>query len=727
MAQIFKGRVYSSSPYPSVEVNYEYKRNGADMQYRFTGKVYLEQSSGWYYNNIQLNLYLNGSWIYGKDCKSSSKGWSFDFDSDWKTVSNKTSGTTSFYFTAKDTQNSSWCNYTSSTYSLTVAPAYTSITKFNVHKRDETSVTFEWSASDTCDSAWYSKDNGSNWSTLGSDNIVSGLSANTTYNFKLRVRRKDSQLTTDSGAVSQTTYDYPKPKSITDFIIGEGAMVDMYNPLHRYYYLELISNVDGRLIGYYEGTYASVVNGEFKQTDAIASQYASIPNQTSGTYYAKVTYGSSVKTLGDATYSIRGDEVPNFSNFTFRDTNTAVTNVIGTDQALVKGLSTLEVTISSANKMVAVKSANPKSYNLSIDNISKNVDYSNNNITVSMGVINSSGTKRINVRAYDTRNLSTLAYKDIPIWDYAKPVINIELSRLNNFETQTTLKVNGTYHRLYDGTKDLNSMTKVQYRYREVGGTWSNWTTLNTTITAGKFTCSDVILSLDNTKSFEFEIQAEDKLQSNTKTSTVGVGQAVFFISSNKKECYINGNQVLKSSDKPTIRSEIMKEVYEAIYPVGSIYTSTTNKNPRDLFGIGTWTRIHGRFLLGAGSVGENTSPWIGTIEAGSYDVPVKEYGGRVHHPHDFKIALPFDYGEVITDSLDSQSYGAYCYSTGKYGKKRVVNENPDNGVSVFVNSNHVQNGTMKNWGRISSSTGDTSSTWVLPPYYCVYMWERTA
>jgi len=544
MAQIFKGRVYGGSPYPSAEINYEYKRDNANMQYRFTGRIYLESASGWYYNNLQLKLYLNSTHIYTKDCKSSSKGWSIDFDSGWHTVSNKVSGTTPFYFTVKDTQDSSWCNYTSSTYSLYVAPAYANITSFTVSKIDETSVSCGFTADVSCDWAKYSLDN-VNWYNLPNGGVVSGLSANTTYTFYLALRRTDSGLWSYSNGVQQTTYDYPKPTEISDFTIGDGAMVTLYNPLKRNCTLDIISNNSNTVIGTFSGTYEGVVNAEFKTADAIAKQYASIPNSQEGTYYARVTYGNSVKTKGNAKYYVKGTEVPSFSNFTFRDTNTAVTNVIGTDQALVKGLSTLEVTIPSANKMVAVNSANPKNYNLSIDNISKTVDYSTGTITVPMGVVYSSGTKRLTVRAYDSRNLSTPVYKDIPIWDYYKPVINIELSRLNNFENQTTLKVNGTYTKMYDGVKDLNSMTKVQYRYREVGGTWSNWTTLNTTVTSGKFTCSDVILSLDNTKSFDFEVQAEDKLQANTGNSTVGVGQAVFFISSNKKACYINGQEIL--------------------------------------------------------------------------------------------------------------------------------------------------------------------------------------
>lgn len=98
---------------------------------------------------------------------------------------------------------------------LTTIPRQTTITSFTVSKRNETSFTFNWGTADTIDYVWYSTNNGSSWTgydvtdgTSGSFNVT-GLSPNTTYTCKLRVRRKDSQMTTDSSSVSQTTYKVP--------------------------------------------------------------------------------------------------------------------------------------------------------------------------------------------------------------------------------------------------------------------------------------------------------------------------------------------------------------------------------------------------------------------------------------------------------------------------------------------------------------------------------------
>ena len=46
----------------------------------------------------------------------------------------------------------------------------------------------------------------------------------------------------------------------------------------------------------------------------------------------------------------------------------------------------------------------------------------------------------------------------------------------------------------------------------------------------------------------------------------------------------------------------VRSEIISVIYPVGSIYISTSPTNPYNLFGIGTWEQIEDTFLLAAGN-----------------------------------------------------------------------------------------------------------------------------
>ena len=236
---------------------------------------------------------------------------------------------------------------------------------------------------------------------------------------------------------------------------------------------------------------------------------------------------------------------PTFTTFTYKDTNSKVTNLLGSDQLLVKGLSNLQITILTTNKMTKKKKATAKNYVVTVDNINKSINYSTSYIVQLIGTLKTSGTKRLTVRAYDSRNNSVAVNKDIFVYEYEKPIINATVNRLNNFENQTTLSVKGSFSKLVVDNVEKNAITSLQYRYREHNGTWNTWTDLEGTITDNKFECKDVILSLDNTKAFEFEVKVVDNLSENTSKLNVDIGQAIFMISSNQKKCFVNGNEVL--------------------------------------------------------------------------------------------------------------------------------------------------------------------------------------
>lgn len=99
----------------------------------------------------------------------------------------------------------------SGSFDLPTIPRYATCQQ-SLASKTETSITMNWSSDNTIDRVWYSKDGGTTWTLVGDVNAtsgsytISGLTANTTYSIKTRVRRKDSQLTTDSTATSVTTY-----------------------------------------------------------------------------------------------------------------------------------------------------------------------------------------------------------------------------------------------------------------------------------------------------------------------------------------------------------------------------------------------------------------------------------------------------------------------------------------------------------------------------------------
>lgn len=253
----------------------------------------------------------------------------------------------------------------------------------------------------------------------------------------------------------------------------------------------------------------------------------------------------------DKTFTIINGN-PVFENFTYQDTNSSITAITGDNQVLVKGLSTLQATISVANKMTAIKEAIEKNYVAIIGNVNQSQDYDDeNDVVFNLGTINTNGTQRLNIRAYDSRNNSTLVYKDITVYDYAKPIINFTAERLNNFEEQTTLSVNGSFSSLIINDIEKNTIQTIQYRYKEKDSqTWGNWANMSFTITNNEYQCTDVVVALDNTKEFDFEVKVTDNLDNNSAFSSIDVGKSIFFISSNEKKCYINDKRVLTTEDK---------------------------------------------------------------------------------------------------------------------------------------------------------------------------------
>ena len=643
------------------------------------------------------------------------------------------------------------------TWELPDIPRYAT-SKQTLSSKTETSITMNWSSDSTVDYIWYSTNNGSNWTGINVTDgksgsyTISGLTANTTYKVKTRVRRKDSQLTTDSSALSVTTYDIPYCTDTPNFTVGDELTLKLYNPLSRLVDVSFIG-ANGEILST-DSTAMTTVTGYNSETFK-AKLYNSIPNASSGKYKIKVDWGSYTWTTDKGnTYSVNASEcTPEFNDFTYKDSNTDVTDITGNDQVLIKGFSNLQVAISSANKMVAKNNASPSKYIATIDTLNEGKDYSESDLTLDVGTVVNAGTKRLTVTAYDTRTIPKAVYKDIVVLDYVKPVINLEVLRLNNFEAQTTLKINGGYTPVVVDSVDKNAITNVSYRYREQGGEWSEWVTVKTTVTNNNFTCNDTIISLDNTKAFDIEAKVIDKFSDNVASGTIDVGEAIFFISSNKKQCYINGKQVMTGLAQDVNRTDLneytsefvagyghnltnapsdslnlghfmsiprhdaegfvtqlfspyttddlyirkcnegawgnWKSIADMIYPVGSIYMSVNSTNPSTLFG-GTWEQLKDRFLLGAGSTYSNGA----TGGSATHKLTVDEMPSHKH------TGIEYDNGNSV--SLSESGSTGYNVSWAKTG-------------------NSTRSDLQTN------STGGSQAHNNMPPYLVVYMWKRTA
>lgn len=162
----------------------------------------------------------------------------------------------------------------------------------------------------------------------------------------------------------------------------------------------------------------------------------------------------------------------------------------------------------------------------------------------------------------------------------------------------------------------------------------------------------------------------------------------------------IENLEIKQSIDE--INTEI-QEIWDKIYPIGSIYMSVNSTNPSTLFG-GKWSQLKDRFLLGVGD---------------TYKV-VNNPGGSTTHQHNFGVSNTSSKNVVSGNEVRATLNGGNTNSTNntKVASGQNVNTN-----SALGNGQAWDYADADRW----VSIGTTSSTSHLPPYLTVYMWKRTA
>ena len=170
-----------------------------------------------------------------------------------------------------------------------------------------------------------------------------------------------------------------------------------------------------------------------------------------------------------------------------------------------------------------------------------------------------------------------------------------------------------------------------------------------------------------------------------------------------------------------------LNNIFNLIYPVGSIYISTASTNPSTLFG-GTWARIgEGRTLIdcgttyAAGATGGEANHPLTTNETPAHTHTrgtMEIEGGCERFGHTSNVT----WGLNLQDSywygaLSSYNAGGECYAKDPYG--------------TLYNSSQKQSGlkfkASNNWTGATSSVGGSAAHNNMPPYLATYIWKRTA
>lgn len=238
-------------------------------------------------------------------------------------------------------------------------------------------------------------------------------------------------------------------------------------------------------------------------------------------------------------------------------------------------------------------------------------------------------------------------------------------------ETQTPIAAGGTPPRRQDMNGALNWLSK-HLLWTQQGGLWQYNVNAN-------YEIGNVALEND---SLYYCIQPNGPASTVVSPSDDSAGAYWSAL------IYSTG----KHPDPEHLAQPAVLQVLQAVYPVGSIYCSYGTISPDVLFGFGQWTKIEGRFLLGAnstyslGSTGgaATVALTVAQLPAHSHGASSASAGAHTHtvsgtaasagaHTHSASSSSAGAHTHIITvnssgthtHSASSESAGAHTHTRG--------------------------------------------------------------
>ena len=332
-----------------------------------------------------------------------------------------------------------------------------------------------------------------------------------------------SQFSSSSHSASFKLTTIPRKSSVTcnSFYIGDSTTINISRASSSF--THTLKYVYGNL----SGTIATKTSETSIGWTPPTTFYSQIPNGTTGygsvtceTYSGDTLIGTSTANFN--AYAKASDCIPSVSA-TIIDTNTSTIALTGDSSKLIKYLSKPKVTVSATAK----NSATIKSRSI---NWSGETSQSASEYTFSNGV----NTSSVSVSAVDSRGYSKSVSYDLNAlskWvEYVKLAFSsITLSRPESTSSTANIKVNGNYFNGSFGS--VSNEFTLKYRYKEEGGTYTDYITVSPNRTNDTFDYSKTINDIDYQKQYVFEFVAEDKaMLVSSGERKLEKGEAIFRI-----------------------------------------------------------------------------------------------------------------------------------------------------------------------------------------------------
>ena len=404
--------------------------------------------------------------------------------------------------------------------------------------------------------------------------------------------------------------------------------------------------------------------------------YAQIPNDKSGTgtitcdtYNGSTLIGSKPTSF---TATVNESASKPTLNPTAVDVNTTTTALTGDSSKFIKYYSNASVsTGASARNSATLKS--------------QKITCGAKSISSASGTINAVESGSFTFSATDSRGYPTTQTVKKTLIDYIKLTCSLNAGAPTT-DGVATLKISGNY---WNGTFGAlaNTLT-VQYRYKTQGGSYGSWTTVSATKSNNTYNATATISGLDYRTTYVFQARAVDKLATVNTDEQARRTTPIFDWS--KNDFNVNGTLKVNNTN-----------IFDLIYPVGSIYMSVNSTSPEVLFG-GTWEQLKDVFLLGC------------SLQLH----PLGSTGGEATHTLT-EAELPSHNGHLSAGIQNGVPMGKGNYEG--YLNKDVMNAYPGGGYRGW----NVYAGNEMH--PASEAVGGGKAHNNMPPYLAVYIWQRTA
>lgn len=399
----------------------------------------------------------------------------------------------------------------------------------------------------------YSTNNGGSWvqfsTTEGASatRTITGLNPNTTYQIKVRVRKKSNGLYGESSATSVKTLGASVLNTVNALTVDVTSPTLSLNwTVYDASYTHSLAIRYGTVIVTITGLTGSTGTNN-KTVSLTSAQRTSILNAMSTAQNISVTYvlttysgSTQIGTTSSATGTIKTTSTtsaPTFTSFTFLDNNSTTVGVTGNNQLCIQSYSSLRVSCTAAT---AKNGASISKYRATIG--TKTVE--STSTTISFGAITDTGNLTLTVTAVDSRGYTKSVSKSITVIAYERIVINSwNIRRVNNVEETIQLSFEGSLSPVMVNGVAKNTFVRARYRYKKTTATsYNSYATIdNVSSSRSGFSFTDnAFIELPATYPYHVQIEVSDKL--DTYTATLYIDKGTPLVSFRSEKVGINTN-----------------------------------------------------------------------------------------------------------------------------------------------------------------------------------------